>query len=132
MSSRGFTQQTALSRRVKDWEDAVQPQLLRLVKQHLGAALVPASLPAPPPVLQEARPPFDIHDYSDQVVAALSGVGRRRTFASIVAGLDNVEACKFLLASLQLVSAAAQGAGGPRPHLRGGRPHGTLRLGWGL
>lgn len=47
---------------------------------------------------------MDIHDYGDRIVAALSGVGRRRAFSSIVAGLDNFEACKYLLASLQLVS----------------------------
>ncbi|TNM91685.1 hypothetical protein fugu_020065, partial [Takifugu bimaculatus] len=81
VSSRGFTQETALSQRVRDWEDAIQPELLRL----------------------EARPAFDIHDYSDRVVAALGSVARRRSFASIVAGLDNVEVCKYLLASLQLV-----------------------------
>lgn len=55
-------------------------------------------------VFQEERPAFDIHDYGDRIVVALSGVGRRRAFSSIVAGLDNFEACKFLLASLQLVS----------------------------
>lgn len=47
---------------------------------------------------------FDIHDYSDRVVSALSGVGQRRAFSSIVAGLDNFEVCKYLLASLQLVN----------------------------
>lgn len=55
-------------------------------------------------VLQEERPPFNIHDYGDRVVAALSSVGQRRSFRSIVAGLDNFEACKYLLASLQLVN----------------------------
>ncbi|XP_029681372.1 condensin-2 complex subunit H2 isoform X2 [Takifugu rubripes] len=82
VSSQGFTQETALSQRVRDWEDAIQPELLRL----------------------EARPAFDIHDYSDRVVAALGSVARRRSFASIVAGLDNVEVCKYLLASLQLAN----------------------------
>ncbi|KAG8005413.1 Condensin-2 complex subunit H2 [Nibea albiflora] len=67
---------------VKHWEDKIRPELL----------------------LQEERPAFDIHDYGDRIVAALSGVGRRRAFSSIVAGLDNFEACKYLLASLQLAN----------------------------
>uniref|UniRef100_H3CKS1 Condensin-2 complex subunit H2 n=1 Tax=Tetraodon nigroviridis TaxID=99883 RepID=H3CKS1_TETNG len=82
VSSRGYTQETALSQRVQDWKDAIQPELVRL----------------------EERPVFDIHDYSDRVVAALSSVGHRRSLASIVAGLDNFEACKYLLASLQLAN----------------------------
>ncbi|XP_047245859.1 condensin-2 complex subunit H2 isoform X2 [Girardinichthys multiradiatus] len=80
--SLGYTQETALSRRVKDWEDKIQPQL----------------------VLQEERPPFDIHDYGGRIVRNLSSVGCRRSFASIVRGLDNFEACKYLLASLQLAN----------------------------
>lgn len=55
-------------------------------------------------VFQEERAAFDIHDYGDRIVGALNGVGHRRSFASIVAGLDNFEACKYLLASLQLVN----------------------------
>ncbi|XP_041819786.1 condensin-2 complex subunit H2 [Chelmon rostratus] len=82
MSSRGYTQETALSRRVKDWEDKIRPEL----------------------VLQEERPVFDIHDYGDRIMVALGGVGHRRSFSSVVAGLDNFEACKYLLASLQLAN----------------------------
>ncbi|XP_073336963.1 condensin-2 complex subunit H2 [Pagrus major] len=82
VSSRDYTQETALSRRVKDWEDKIRPELS----------------------LQEERPVFDIHDYGDRIVGALSTVGQRRSFASIVAGLDNFEACKYLLASLQLAN----------------------------
>ncbi|XP_039979382.1 condensin-2 complex subunit H2-like [Xiphias gladius] len=78
----GYTQETALSRRVKDWEDKVRPEL----------------------VLQEERPAFDIHDYGDRIVDALNGVGHRRSFSAIVGGLDNFEACKYLLASLQLAN----------------------------
>lgn len=55
-------------------------------------------------VSKEERAVFDIHDYGDRIVGALSGVGHRRSFASIVAGLDNFEACKYMLASLQLVN----------------------------
>ena len=47
---------------------------------------------------------FDIHDYGDRIVGALDAVGHRRLFSSVVRGLDNFEACKYLLASLQLVS----------------------------
>lgn len=82
VNSRGYTQETALSRRVKDWEDQIRPELL----------------------LQEERPVFDIHDYGDRIVGALNAVGQRRSFSSIVAGLDNFEACKYLLASLQLAN----------------------------
>lgn len=53
---------------------------------------------------QDNSLPFDIHDYGDRVVSALSTVGQRRSFSSVVAGLDNFEACKYLLASLQLVN----------------------------
>ncbi|XP_034721404.1 condensin-2 complex subunit H2 [Etheostoma cragini] len=79
---RGYTQETALSRRVRDWEDKVRPELQ----------------------VQETRSVFDIHEYGDRIVGALSDVGRRRSFSAIVAGLDNFEACKYLLASLQLAN----------------------------
>ncbi|XP_069579172.1 condensin-2 complex subunit H2-like [Brachyistius frenatus] len=55
-------------------------------------------------VLQEQRPPLDIHEFGDRIVVALGAVGGRRTLSSIVHGLDNMEACKFLLASLQLAN----------------------------
>ncbi|KAK2882790.1 condensin-2 complex subunit H2 [Channa argus] len=82
VNCRGYTQETALSRRVKDWEDKIRPEL----------------------VLQEERPSFDIHDYGDRIVRALNSVSHRRPFSSIVHGLDNYEACKYLLASLQLAN----------------------------
>uniref|UniRef100_A0A3B5LTF0 Condensin-2 complex subunit H2 n=1 Tax=Xiphophorus couchianus TaxID=32473 RepID=A0A3B5LTF0_9TELE len=78
----GYTQESALSRRVRDWEDKIRPEL----------------------ALQEDRPPFDIHAYGERIVAQLGAVGCRRSFASIVRSLDNVEACKLLLASLQLAN----------------------------
>uniref|UniRef100_A0A3P9Q3P1 Condensin-2 complex subunit H2 n=1 Tax=Poecilia reticulata TaxID=8081 RepID=A0A3P9Q3P1_POERE len=78
----GYTQESALSRRVRDWEDKIRPEL----------------------ALQEDRPPFDIHAYGERIVAQLGAVGCRRSFASIVRGLDNMEACKLLLASLQLAN----------------------------
>lgn len=82
VNSQGYTQETALSRRVKEWEAMIRPEL----------------------DLQEERPVFDIHDYGDRIVRALRGVGQRRSFSSIVHGLDNFEACKYLLASLQLAN----------------------------
>ncbi|XP_061570885.1 condensin-2 complex subunit H2 [Cololabis saira] len=81
-NSCSYTQETSLSRRVKEWEDKIRPQLQ----------------------LQEQQPVFDIHDYGERIVGALSSVGRCRTFAAIVHGLDNFEACKYLLASLQLAN----------------------------
>lgn len=74
--------------------------------------MLPASAQLLSAVLQEERPAFDIHDYSDRVVAALGSLGHRSSFASIVAGLDNFEACKYLLASLQLVSQVVSGRSG--------------------
>ncbi|XP_037546554.1 condensin-2 complex subunit H2 [Nematolebias whitei] len=82
VSSQGYTQETAMSRRVKDWKDQILPELQ----------------------LQEERLPLDIHEYSERIVTALGSVGRRRTFASIVSGFDHFEVCKYLLASLQLAN----------------------------
>ncbi|KAM9328426.1 condensin-2 complex subunit H2 [Pholidichthys leucotaenia] len=82
INSKGYTQDTALSRRVKDWEDHIRPALAQ----------------------EEERPIFDIHDYGDRIVGALGTVGHHRRFSSIVHGLDNREACRYLLASLQLAN----------------------------
>ncbi|XP_034434768.1 condensin-2 complex subunit H2 isoform X2 [Hippoglossus hippoglossus] len=82
VNCQGYTQETALSRRVKHWEDKIRPEL----------------------DLQEDRPVFDIHDYGGRIVGALNTVGHRRLFSSVVHGLDNFEACKYLLASLQLAN----------------------------
>lgn len=82
ISSAGWAQETALSQRVKDWEDKIHPML----------------------ELQERCPAFDIHDYGDRIVEGLGAVGHRRSFASIVGGMDNFEACKYMLASLQLAN----------------------------
>ncbi|KAM9824597.1 condensin-2 complex subunit H2 [Neosynchiropus ocellatus] len=81
-TSHGYAQETALSRRVKEWEEKIKPVL----------------------DLQEKRPVFDIHEYGNRIVSSLSEVGQRRPFSSVVSGLDNFEACKFLLASLQLAN----------------------------
>ncbi|XP_008297079.1 condensin-2 complex subunit H2 [Stegastes partitus] len=82
VNSQAYTQETALSRRVKDWEEKIRPHLQ----------------------LQEERPTFDIHDYGERIVESLGAVGRRRFFSSIVHGLDPTEVCRFLLASLQLAN----------------------------
>ncbi|XP_029598045.1 condensin-2 complex subunit H2 isoform X2 [Salmo trutta] len=82
VNSQGYAQETALSKRVKEWEDKIRPEL----------------------TYQEVRATFDIHDYGDRIVAALSSVGQRRTFSSIVHNMDNFEACKYMLASLQLAN----------------------------
>ncbi|XP_054862578.1 condensin-2 complex subunit H2 [Amphiprion ocellaris] len=81
-NSQAYTQETALSRRVKDWEEKIRPHLQ----------------------LQEERPTFDIHDYGDRVVESLGAISHRRFFSSIVHGLDPTEVCRFLLASLQLAN----------------------------
>ncbi|CAL8385990.1 unnamed protein product [Boreogadus saida] len=82
VNSKGYAQETALSRRVKEWSDKLRPDL----------------------VMQEERPTFDIHDYSDRIVAALGDVGCSRSLASVVGGLDNFEVCKYMLAALQLAN----------------------------
>ncbi|XP_060763764.1 condensin-2 complex subunit H2 isoform X2 [Neoarius graeffei] len=81
-NSQKYAQETALSRRVKAWEDEINPRLLA----------------------QEERVVFDIHDYGDQIVHALGAVGMRRSFASLVKGMENTEACRYMLASLQLAN----------------------------
>uniref|UniRef100_A0A3P8ZPL0 Condensin-2 complex subunit H2 n=1 Tax=Esox lucius TaxID=8010 RepID=A0A3P8ZPL0_ESOLU len=82
VNAQSYAQETALSKRVKEWEDKIRPEL----------------------IYQEERPAFDIHDYGDRIVEALSSVGHRRSFASVVNGMDNFEACKYMLASLQLAN----------------------------
>ncbi|KAI4889149.1 hypothetical protein NFI96_019863 [Prochilodus magdalenae] len=82
VNSQKYAQETALSRRVKEWEDDINPKLSA----------------------QEDRPPFDIHDYGDRIVHALEAVGVKRSFASLVKGMENTEACRYMLASLQLAN----------------------------
>lgn len=57
--------------------------------------------------VQEDCVAFDIHDYGDRIVHALGAVGMRRSFASLAKGMENTEACRYMLASLQLVSMCA-------------------------
>ncbi|XP_017561892.1 condensin-2 complex subunit H2 isoform X2 [Pygocentrus nattereri] len=82
VNSQKYAQETALSRRVKEWEDEINPRLSA----------------------QEEHPPFDIHDYGDRIVHALGALGVKQSFASLVTGMENTEACRYMLASLQLAN----------------------------
>ncbi|XP_051974902.1 condensin-2 complex subunit H2-like [Xyrauchen texanus] len=82
VNSQKYAQETALSRRVKEWEDGISP--------HLTA--------------QETCQTFDIHEYGDRIVQALSSVGVKKSFAAIVEGKENTEACRYMLATLQLAN----------------------------
>ncbi|KAL2102564.1 hypothetical protein ACEWY4_001732 [Coilia grayii] len=77
-----YTKVTALSQRVQDWEEQIKP--------HLAA--------------EEGRGVYDIRDYEDRVINAFNQVNQKRTFASIVAGKDNHEVARYMLASLQLAN----------------------------
>ncbi|XP_077196645.1 condensin-2 complex subunit H2 isoform X2 [Paroedura picta] len=80
--SQKYARETMLSRRVRDWEEKMGPQLEE----------------------QEAQGPFDIHSYGDRLVSRLGQVGEWRSFASLVAGEPAFEVCRCLLASLQLAN----------------------------
>ncbi|KTG47577.1 hypothetical protein cypCar_00019464 [Cyprinus carpio] len=82
VNSQKYAQETALSRRVKEWEDGINP--------HLAA--------------QETRPVFDIHEYGDRIIQSLSSVGVKKSFAFVVRGKENTEACRYMLAALQLAN----------------------------
>ncbi|XP_077090415.1 condensin-2 complex subunit H2 isoform X2 [Siphateles boraxobius] len=82
VNSQKYAQETALSRRVKEWEDGINPHLAD----------------------QETRLAFDIHEYGDRIVQALSSVGMKKSFAFIVEGKENTEACRYMLAALQLAN----------------------------
>ncbi|XP_052433875.1 condensin-2 complex subunit H2 isoform X2 [Carassius gibelio] len=82
VNSQKYAQETALSRRVKEWEDGINP--------HLAA--------------QETSPAFDIHEYGDRIVKSLSDVGVKKSFAFVVKGKENTEACRYMLAALQLAN----------------------------
>ncbi|KAJ8261677.1 hypothetical protein GJAV_G00157050 [Gymnothorax javanicus] len=82
VNSQNYAQETVLSRRLKDWEEMIGPEL----------------------AAQEEKPAFDIHDYGNKIMDAFSDVMERQTFASIVRGKDNHEVCRYMLASLQLAN----------------------------
>ncbi|XP_032094204.1 condensin-2 complex subunit H2 isoform X2 [Thamnophis elegans] len=80
--SQKYARETVLSRRVRDWEEMMGPQLEE----------------------QEARTAFDIHKYGDQLVSRFSRVGEWHSFASLMAGQPAFEVCRAMLASLQLAN----------------------------
>ncbi|XP_043944586.1 condensin-2 complex subunit H2 isoform X2 [Protopterus annectens] len=80
--SQKYAQETVLSRRVRDWEETIGPQLQE----------------------QEDRGAFDIHDYGDRIVAAFGYVGEKRSFASLMKGKEAYEVCRYKLATLQLAN----------------------------
>ncbi|XP_043093848.1 condensin-2 complex subunit H2 [Puntigrus tetrazona] len=82
VNSQKYAQETALSRRVKEWEDGINP--------HLAA--------------QETCPAFDIHEYGDRIVQSLCSVGVKKSFSFVVKGKENTEACRYMLAALQLAN----------------------------
>ncbi|XP_059367223.1 condensin-2 complex subunit H2 [Carassius carassius] len=82
VNSQKYAQETALSRRVKEWEDGINP--------HLAA--------------QETHPVFDIHEYGDRIVQSLCSVGVKKSFAFVVKGKENTEVCRYMLAALQLAN----------------------------
>ncbi|XP_057597740.1 condensin-2 complex subunit H2 isoform X2 [Hippopotamus amphibius kiboko] len=81
-TSQKFVQETELSQRIRDWEDAIQP-LLQEQEQHV---------------------PFDIHTYGDQVVSRFRQLNQWCPFAELVAGQPAFEVCRSMLASLQLAN----------------------------
>nr|XP_033814037.1 condensin-2 complex subunit H2 [Geotrypetes seraphini]XP_033814038.1 condensin-2 complex subunit H2 [Geotrypetes seraphini] len=81
-NSQKYAQETVLSLRVRDWEDMMGPQLQE----------------------QEERGAFDIHEYGDRLVAGYGNVGEWHTFASLMAGKQAYEVCRYMLASLQLAN----------------------------
>uniref|UniRef100_UPI00398EAC9A condensin-2 complex subunit H2 isoform X1 n=2 Tax=Pristiophorus japonicus TaxID=55135 RepID=UPI00398EAC9A len=81
-NSQQYAQETALSIRVRDWEEKIGPRL----------------------EVQEERAAFDIHDYGDRIMNAFDYVRQRRSFASIVAGKESFEVCRYMLATLQLAN----------------------------
>ncbi|XP_062928973.1 condensin-2 complex subunit H2 isoform X2 [Mobula hypostoma] len=81
-NSQQYAQETALSLRVKDWEEKIGPRLEK----------------------EEERAAFAIHDYADRIVDAFDYIKQRRSFANIVSGKESFEVCRYMLASLQLAN----------------------------
>lgn len=73
-----------------------------------------AALTSPPrPVPQEERAAFDIHSYGERLAAQFEHLGEWRSFSSLVSGMPAFEVCRYMLASLQLVSGGPRGWGDP-------------------
>lgn len=69
--------------------------------------------------LQEERATFDIHGYGDTLASSCRRLGEWRSFASLVAGEPPFEVCRYMLATLQLVSvwgAESRGSAEPTCH----------------
>ncbi|XP_051889573.1 condensin-2 complex subunit H2 [Pristis pectinata] len=81
-NSQQYAQESALSLRVKDWEEKIGPRLEK----------------------EEERAAFAIHDYGDRIVDAFDYIRQRRSFANMVAGKESFEVCRYMLASLQLAN----------------------------
>ncbi|XP_078409281.1 condensin-2 complex subunit H2 [Cetorhinus maximus] len=81
-NSQQYAQETALSLRVRDWEEKIGPRLEE----------------------QDERAAFDIHDYGVRIMDAFESIRQRRSFASIVAGKEAFEVCRYMLATLQLAN----------------------------
>lgn len=69
------------------------------------------------PSPQEERAAFDIHGYGVALAGSCGGLGEWRSFASLVAGQPPFEVCRYMLATLQLVSGgqAPRALLGPAP-----------------
>ncbi|XP_038667575.1 condensin-2 complex subunit H2 isoform X1 [Scyliorhinus canicula] len=81
-NSQQYAQETALSLRVRDWEEKIGPRLEE----------------------QDERNAFDIHDYGVRIMDTFDCIRQRRSFASIVAGKEAFEVCRYMLATLQLAN----------------------------
>ncbi|NWQ72297.1 CNDH2 protein, partial [Neopipo cinnamomea] len=81
-SSQKFAQETELSQRIRRWEEQIEPLLQE----------------------QEARAPFDMHEYGMELMGRCGELGQWRSFASLVAREPPYEVCRYLLASLQLAN----------------------------
>ncbi|XP_065599951.1 LOW QUALITY PROTEIN: condensin-2 complex subunit H2 [Cyrtonyx montezumae] len=102
-SSQRYVQETELSQHIRLWEEKMGPALQE----------------------QEERTAFDIHSYGDRLAARFGSLGEWQSFASLVAGLPPFEVCRYMLASLQLVSVGAWGktmGGGGEGHCRTPQP----------
>ncbi|KAM7056832.1 condensin-2 complex subunit H2 [Acridotheres tristis] len=92
-SSQKFVQETELSRRIRHWQEHVEPLLQE----------------------QEHRASFDVRAYGVALTERCAEQGQWHSLASLVAGQPPFEVCRYLLASLQLANDAevelAQDAG---------------------
>ncbi|NWZ25509.1 CNDH2 protein, partial [Asarcornis scutulata] len=93
-NSQRYVQETELSQHIRQWEEKMGP------------------------LLQE-QASFDIHSYGDRLAARFGRLGEWQPFRSLVAGLPAFEVCRYMLASLQLVSGGLRVRGGAGGAQRG-------------